>query len=140
MHEFIRRASAQLDIPEAAGHAATQGVLLWLRDNTSPADFTQIIADIPGARDVMTVHAIVIPPNAGSADRIGGRLQKAAALLGGTARTGIPLASALQNSGLASDRIARFNALFVHFLRERISTELLGSLLTKVPELARAES
>jgi hypothetical protein len=130
IQQFIRTATSALAIDEGTAKRATGGLLGFLGRKMGKGDFQALLGQLPGAADLV--------PESGKGSRGGllGSLGKVAGgALGGKLGGAAGVLEALGSSGLDPDRIPAFVGQFVGFAKQNVSGDVLGKLLSHVPDL-----
>lgn len=131
LSDFIDMATKQLGVSAGAAESGAGGLFALLKDKVGGDLFGKVAAAIPGA-EAATAKA----PAAGGGG-LGGLLGKAGALLGGKAGDAAGVAAMLGKAGIGLDKARGFGELFVNFLKQKLSGDLLKSLLAKAGDLGK---
>lgn len=128
MQDFIAMAVSKLGTSEADTKSATQGVLGLLKQHASGSDFSQLLAKVPGAGDMLGKsggHGI-----AGLAGTIGG-------MLGGQGKEAAAATGLAGILGSLGGKSGGFVQLLGGYLKQKAGSDLVGRIFAKVPDLAK---
>jgi len=144
MQDFIQMAAGQLGISEDSGQSATSGILGLLQDKMGDDDFSGLTSALPGAAQMLAPKE---PAGFGALGALGGLLGGgdkdegpglgALAGLAGSL-TGNPSLGALgklADAGLDLGKVAPFVGLFLQYVQSKAGQEMVGRLLSAMPEL-----
>lgn len=135
IEDFIQSATTDLGVSEGAARSGVGAVLQMLQQKSDSGDFQQLLGSMPGAEALLS-KARGASAGAGESGGLGGALGGLSSLVGG----GSDLAGALsllQGSGLSTDQLGPFVSKFVEFAKSSAGQALVGSILGKVPEIAK---
>lgn len=138
IQDFIGQATQKLGISKDAASAGTGGLLSMIQQHVGAADFGRLAAAIPGA-DALARSGGSGGGGSGGGGGLGGMLgglaQKAGGLLGGNAGGAAGALGALAGAGVTGEKASGFLGLFVGFLKQHLTGDLLKSIASKVPGL-----
>ncbi len=130
MQDFLRDSVSKLTIDERAASEAAGEILLVLRGRMEKVDFGTLLTAVPGAAELMAARYEPKPVKG-----VAGQLQKAASLLGQQPGGPLEATNLARKCGLAADSIGPFVALFLEYLRQRVSPDLWARIEKVAPEL-----
>lgn len=155
--EFIKQATSQLGVSEAAAKGATGGLLGMVQKATGgDGEFDQLMKLLPGAQNLIGGGGSAAPASGGggllgaamgalggaksAGSSAGGSLLGAAAgALGGKLPGGLGqaagLLSMLNQHGIGADKAGGFVNLFMQFVQGKGGAGILQGLMGKMPEL-----
>jgi hypothetical protein len=134
MQDFIKMVVDNLGTDEKTARSATGGILGLIQQHADKGDTDELIGKLPGAADLLKESA------GGGGGLLGGIASQLGSAIGGGAGTALNVAGVLKGSGLDSGMIGQFVSLFFNFAKQKAGQELVGRLLTKIPDLAKMVS
>ncbi|MDF1700054.1 MAG: DUF2780 domain-containing protein [Planctomycetota bacterium] len=126
MQDFIRDAAAKLGIGEDQAAGATGGLLDLVKQYADPGDMSEMLQKVPGAADLM---------GKGDSGGGGGLLGALGSALGGDTGKALGAVDMLQKTGLDLDKLGGLADMFKQYIEPLLGSDLLKSLLAKVPAL-----
>lgn len=133
MEELIQMATTQLGLPEERVRSATGGLLQMMQGNSDEKDFSTLLQQVPGADKL--VKAAPAADGGESGGMLGGLLNTAAAAVGGKAGSALGFAGIMSQSGLDAGQLGSLGAMLLPFLKGKVGGEVLGKLVSRIPEL-----
>ena len=127
MQDFIRDAASKLGIGEDQAASATGGLLDIVKQYADPGDMSAMLDKVPGASDLLEKAA-----GGGG----GGLLGALGDALGGDAGKALGAVDILQKTGLDADKLGSLADLFKQYVEPLLGSDLLKSILAKVPALS----
>ncbi len=127
MQDFIRDAASKLGIGEDQAASATGGLLDIVKQYADPGDMSAMLDKVPGASDLLE--------KAGGGGG-GGLLGALGDALGGDAGKALGAVDILQKTGLDADKLGSLADLFKQYVEPLLGSDLLKSILAKVPALS----
>ena len=131
LQDFIATASQQLGADQSQVKSATGGLLKMLKDQGDGADVSSLFSKIPGAEALM---GSAPKEEAAGGGMLGGLAGMATSALGGSGGSA-GLLGKLLGSGLDMGKLTSFVPMFFNFAKEKAGGDLVGRLLSKVPDL-----
>ncbi|HEX2836797.1 MAG TPA: DUF2780 domain-containing protein [Phycisphaerales bacterium] len=160
MQDFISMAVKQLGVSEGQAKSATGGLLNLVQKNSSGADFSKLLGNLPGAQDLMkqaTGGATGGGAGGGGGGSSGGLGGALGGLLGGGKSGGglgslasmasgalgkdsgagqvASILGMLSNSGISADKAGGFVKMFTDYLSGKGGGDVVKQLLGNVPQL-----
>ena len=132
MIEFIQLAGKTLGIKEDTARSATGGLLRVIKDQVDTPLFESLTSALPGSAAL--VGAAPAKEAKGLGGMMGG-LGGMASGLGGKLGGAVGLAGALGASGLDAGKAGPFVKMFVDFVKQKASSDVVSALMKKVPQL-----
>ena len=134
MQDFIKMVVDNLGTDEKTARSATGGILGLIQQHADKGDADELMGKLPGAADLLKEST------GGGGGLLGGITSQLGTAIGGGAGTALNVAGVLKGSGLDSGMIGRFVSMFFNFAKQKAGQELVGRLLTKIPDLAKMVS
>ena len=134
MQDFIKMVVDNLGTDEKTARSATGGLLGLIQQHADKSDADELMGKLPGASDLLKESS------GGGGGLLGGIASQLGSAIGGSAGSALSVAGVLQGSGLDSGMIGKFVPLFINFAKQKAGQELVGRLLSKIPELAKLVS
>lgn len=135
MQDFIQQAAQQLGASESSIQSATGGVLSLLKDKSDDSDFASLAGKIPGLAELATSGQTAAEGTGGGG--LMGMVSSSLSGLGGNLGGAASLVSLIGKSGLSTDQAGGFATMLVGFLQQNAGGDLVGKILSKVPELKK---
>lgn len=133
IQDFIASAAGSLGEDEGKIQSATGGLLQLIQDQVEEGDFHDLLSALPGASSLLGGAS-----GGKSGDGLlGGLAGMASSALGGKLGSSVGVLQLLGKSGLDSGQIGPFVSLFFGFMKQKGSSDLVGKILGKIPELAK---
>ncbi len=132
MNEFIQMAVSNLGLSEDSATSATGGLLQLIKKQVGGEDADQLLQNFPGSGELLDKAT-----GAASGGGLGGLLSSVGSMFGGKLGAVAGLAGTLGSSGLSTDKFGPFLDLFVGFVKDKASPELVERILTQLPELKK---
>jgi hypothetical protein len=134
MQDFIKMVVDNLGTDEKTARSATGGLLGLIQKHADKSDADELMGKLPGAADLLKEAA------GGGGGLLGGIASQLGSAIGGSAGSALSVAGVLKGSGLDSGMIGQFVTLFFNFAKQKAGQELIGRLLSKIPDLAKLAS
>ena len=113
-------------------------MLKLIQNNTGEGDFKELLSKLPRAASLLEQSAgSGAQQTAAGGGLLGGVLGAAASGLGGKLGSAVGLMDVLGKSGIGSDNSGTFLSLFMNFVKSKAGGELLGRVLSNLPELKK---
>lgn len=134
MQDFIKMVVDNLGTSEETARSATGGLLGLIQQHADKGDAAELLGKLPGAADLLK------ETSGGGGGLLGGIASKLGSAVGGSAGTALGVAGVLKGSGLDSGMFGQFVSMFFDFAKQKAGQELIGRMLSKVPDLAKLAS
>ena len=135
--QFTQSAVGDLGVSEGAAKSAVGSILGEVQGKADANDFSQLMANIPGAEGLIGQAAGAASGGGDAGGGLMGGLSSVGTMLGGGSGSALGLLGALGSSGLSTDQLGPFVSKFIGFAKESAGQALIGKILGKVPELAK---
>jgi len=136
IQDFIQMATQHMGISEATGRSAT-GALLGLVKDHAAGPFKELAGKIPGAGELAVQAAPASGAKQEAGGMLGGLMGAAGSALGGKMGAAMSIGAMLSSSGLNLGDAGKFVSMFLGFVKDRGGDDLLGKIVSQIPELKK---
>ncbi|MDH3215902.1 MAG: DUF2780 domain-containing protein [Candidatus Krumholzibacteria bacterium] len=137
VQEFLHSTGQSLGINEETTRSATGGLLQLIKQHATEGDFSKLLGSLPGAEDLMNTAPDASGADSGAAGLLGGLGTKVASALGGGPGSAASALALFKQSGLDTGQARDLVTKFFDFAKARAGSELVGSILGKLPEIKK---
>lgn len=134
MQDFINRATTVLGMTEEAARSSTAALLGFLSSTVPGAEVHKLLTKIPGASELLqSVLPAPPPPPPGFMDSLTDLVTGASTVVQGAMGSGVALVNLFTHIGLDPQKGVEFFKLFLGFARQQAGSELVDSVIDKIP-------
>lgn len=133
MNELIGLLTKQFGISESGAQSALTGLLGQVKNYVGDDELSRVTSAVPGLGDLLS--GSTAESSGGGSGLLGGVAALAGSFLGGDKKNLLSGVAAFAESGLGAEQIGPFVQAIQGFVAEKGGSDLLGPLLSRVPDL-----
>ncbi|MGC9319692.1 MAG: DUF2780 domain-containing protein [Armatimonadota bacterium] len=140
MKDFISKVVSSMDVEPETARSAAGALLRAGRENLSSDDYAKIAQNVEGVDELIAQAPQETEPEGGLKETARGVLGQAAEALGAEKAGSMGIGALLGLAGLKPDQMPGFVQMFLEHLRQKVGSDVVGNMLSKMSGLLDLES
>ncbi|MFW6437452.1 MAG: DUF2780 domain-containing protein [Armatimonadota bacterium] len=140
MNDFVKRIVSSMNVDEDTAQSATGALLKAARNNLSAEDYAKVAENVENVDGLIAKSPQEQKPDQGVKEAAQGLLGRATEALGGDTGGSLGIGTLLGAAGLKPDQMPEFVDKFLDYLREKVGSDVVGNMLSKMSGLLDLKS